>query len=69
VPDLCRVELEQCRRAFDADVLADQPTQRIGQAFGRFTKRQLCGFARIRRDERGRRGPLNSTVLLVASFV
>jgi hypothetical protein len=68
-PDLCRVKLEQRRRALDADVLADQPTQRIGQAIRRLKKRLLCGFARIQRDERGRRGLLNSAVLLVAGFV
>jgi hypothetical protein len=68
-PALCRAECEQRRRTLDADVLADQPTQRIGQAFRRFTKLYLFGFARVQGDERGRRCLLNSTVLFVAGFV
>jgi hypothetical protein len=44
-PDLCQVELEQCRRALDADPLADKQTQRIGWALCCFAKRtppRLC---------------------------
>jgi hypothetical protein len=59
VPDHFRVKLERCCGALAADVLADQPTQRIGQGFCCFTKRKLCRLARIQGDGRGRCGLLN----------